>query len=452
MQPFLIRQRTNELHFGSGVNEPMTESAVHATPSAQRAAVADRQARARGSPGNLFNQFLSLVFVLLVSDVYFKLVFDTGLSSGSTGLITTSTAEAIYSRIVVGCLFGVAFLIWWRNGSRSRGVLRLARYWLPLFALLWLNLPILSGDFPVLLRTLNFMVAIATTVFLAASQGMVGVVVRQYYWTAFLASLTGLFLYAANSPFSYFTDGYGYMFTGVFPHKDKASVTALFGTLLALYYLKKGVTTLGLFVLAVQLVTLWLSATLSSAFALLIGILAFAWPRLTLLGTSILAITLPITHSWFSWIAVSLGKDPTFTGRTLLWDYTIERAIQKPLFGAGFDHISSTYGWSQMLLRDFQSDRFFIPHSHNLWVEVFYKFGIVGLLVVAWTLILYPLVIATSKRGDQITVLAFAFLSALTAKSALTVPFLNTDVTAYYWAFFINVIVIAALGRSGEPA
>jgi exopolysaccharide production protein ExoQ len=69
-----------------------------------------------------------------------------------------------------------------------------------------------------------------------------------------------------------------------------------------------------------------------------------------------------------------LGKDPTLTGRTDLWERVIDRIYQSPMLGWGFfafwsspfaAKISTTLGWT-------------VPHSHNGLLELLLEIGIVG--------------------------------------------------------------------------
>lgn len=77
-------------------------------------------------------------------------------------------------------------------------------------------------------------------------------------------------------------------------------------------------------------------------------------------------------------IATFLGNDltyqsgATFTGRTYIWDSVMASIAQSPLFGNGFQQFVATDVYQILSQTDFSS-------SHNLWLQVAYQGGFVGL-------------------------------------------------------------------------
>ena len=80
----------------------------------------------------------------------------------------------------------------------------------------------------------------------------------------------------------------------------------------------------------------------------------------------------------FSWFVVNvLGKKLTFTGRTIIWDKTINLIIQKPLLG---------YGYETPRVFVEKMNNIFYGHAHNTLLDICYKGGVVLLLVFLYIL------------------------------------------------------------------
>lgn len=99
---------------------------------------------------------------------------------------------------------------------------------------------------------------------------------------------------------------------------------------------------------------------------------------------------------YFEEITYALGKDPTLTGRTELWETLIQVASQKPIFGHGLGlffrpeimyEYSSDFGWEA-------------KSTHNSFIDLYLGIGFVGLCSFLWLLIskilVYPLFVKFS--------------------------------------------------------
>jgi O-antigen ligase len=74
-------------------------------------------------------------------------------------------------------------------------------------------------------------------------------------------------------------------------------------------------------------------------------------------------------------LAESNEEEVTLTGRTVIWERTLEEASSRPLLGHGFasfDSPSLDYIWG--VYRP--------PHAHNSFVQSYFDLGLVGLAVV----------------------------------------------------------------------
>jgi exopolysaccharide production protein ExoQ len=75
-------------------------------------------------------------------------------------------------------------------------------------------------------------------------------------------------------------------------------------------------------------------------------------------------------------IFFAMGRDPTLTGRTQLWDFVQGMIDQRPLYGYGYhalfdlpglqEHVLALVGWPA-------------PNAHNGYLEVWLGLGLVGL-------------------------------------------------------------------------
>lgn len=106
-----------------------------------------------------------------------------------------------------------------------------------------------------------------------------------------------------------------------------------------------------------------------------------------------------------------LGRDPTLTGRTLLWSWGVGVGWERPVFGWGYaGYMESDLAQSQARsIAQFQA--YEVPHFHNSYVQMFVDLGAVGLALV----VLLPALIFTKvhKEYQVLGVKRSALLCAL---------------------------------------
>lgn len=428
----------------------MNKRAFHVYTLAAKQPRAPQHANIGVAP-NHFAKILVFGLALLILACLNKFILGTGQNFSAGQIMQQSSADIYFARMSSFAILLMSIVLANITGVSRTAIRTSALFWLPLILFLWLRLPILEGDGPVLLRTLNFYAVIIAMSLLACNKENSNLFLKYLYYIMAIANSIGLVLFTAKIPFSYFSDGYGMMFTGVFPQKDILSTTAALGAILAISRITSGYKCIDIGIFCLQIITLFCAATLSSLGAFIFGFFAIFRPVLLLGLTGAFAILLPFTHFFFASIATMLGKDPTFTGRTRLWEFTLEEALQSPLFGHGFRHVSATIDWMQMLQSEFRSDSFFIPHAHNLWIDAFYKFGIFGTTILALIMILIPMIFIRPSPLFDPNRICYALLSFWLFKSALTVPFLSSDTTSYIWAFCLSFCVICTQDRSENP-
>ena len=76
------------------------------------------------------------------------------------------------------------------------------------------------------------------------------------------------------------------------------------------------------------------------------------------------------------WLLEMMGKDPTLTGRTIIWSYVIPDIYQKPLLGWGYAAFWSPNNPAAMEIGE--SIHWFAPEAHNGLLEILLTVGVVG--------------------------------------------------------------------------
>lgn len=151
----------------------------------------------------------------------------------------------------------------------------------------------------------------------------------------------------------------------------------------------------------------------------------------TLLSISGLFIFLDVGSS----VLTAIGRDPTLTGRTQLWDDTLKFA-GNPVFGTGFESF-----WLGDRLKQIWAIYWWHPNeAHNGYLELFLSLGFLGLTLFALIIVTGYRNILTSLRQDPdmgrlklaffVTSLAYNFTES-TFKMMSTI-----------WVFFLIAVII----------
>ena len=178
---------------------------------------------------------------------------------------------------------------------------------------------------------------------------------------------------------------------GIFPHKNILGMVMVAGVLASLHGLRIG----GGRRLAcvVMIVVFFVAIVLSRSGTSLMTAMTFCGVDLILtllrrggagraFGLLLVAVALPVLLVVIvspDLILNLLGKDPTLTGRTLLWEYVEHYIGERPLLGWGLmafwspsnplaEAISNALGWV-------------IPEAHNGVLELLLEVGVVGTLL-----------------------------------------------------------------------
>ncbi len=408
---------------------------------------------------------LLVVAFALLTHSYRKFVFSGYLSAQAGSQLQTAGGAqsfAILAFFTSLLIFLVVALLF--NQISSVRLLSGLVLWAPLTVFISLSLLWVDDPAVALPRTIQFFATLFISIVICSDARLIRFFYRAFLIFAIGTSVIGLVFYLTGSRWGFFSNGYGSMFTGVFTHKGVLSEVSALGVILALAWFDTArARLLNVWVIMVPAITLLLAATLSSTGGVLAGWQLQRRFRVILWSTGILMLLLPLIFYVFSSFFVLLGKDPTLTGRTILWALSLEQSRDSLVLGHGFVHLSNTAEWAAMLDTQFRNDSFFIPHAHNLWVETIYKFGLVGTVILFTTLIIMPGMVKT-LNNDFSTRASCGILIFYALQSGLTVPFLISGFSNVMFAIAATNLVAASAqttanskkvemknGRKGRP-
>ncbi|WP_425956691.1 O-antigen ligase family protein [Xylanimonas sp. McL0601] len=345
-----------------------------------------------------------------------------------------------------------------RHASRSLG----ATLAFPVYVLasaIWSIEPSMTIVFGLLLAA-NIVAA-----YLMAEELEIGEILTIVARVVVALTVVGLIAYYLGVPQVYHQDHHqrpnilgGIPFRGFFPHKITAGLYAAIGAI-AVCARMRGVRR------ASALAVLGWAALLSgSATALVLfgaGLVAFGAVRAAgkrKVRTSALLIRLAglvavggaLAAANWSHLLMMLDRDPTLTGRTILWDWGMSTWLEKPLAGWGFDaYFRSPYAeqirQAVPVFRNYE-----IPHFHQAYLQTAVDLGLIGLAMVVG-IIVYILVNSYryALEGEMVVGVAIFSITALIA-GAGTVMFVF--VTYNHFATFGLFLFAFALRRLRREA
>jgi O-antigen ligase len=155
-----------------------------------------------------------------------------------------------------------------------------------------------------------------------------------------------------------------------------------------------------------------------------------------ILGSAILAMT------WQD-VLLALGRDPTFTNRTRIWQLAFEYIDFRPWLGYGFGAFwQETSADAQIF---WASLGFKTPHAHNSWLEIVLGVGLIGFVfaVLSWLAVFYrTLRVATAPHAVHVA-FCLAFLAAILIENFSEYEFFRSG--RLMWALFVAILTY--LGR-----
>jgi O-antigen ligase len=152
---------------------------------------------------------------------------------------------------------------------------------------------------------------------------------------------------------------------------------------------------------------------------------------------------LAATEGWLDPLLAALGKDPTLTGRTQIWELTLRQIAERPLLGysiASFWQLSSVAkigAW--------------FPNAHNGYLQLLVELGAVGFLIFAVQLIttlVRSLVLAQRRGGTALwpyCVAAYVFVYNLAEVSLM-------EENSIVWVAYVSAsLAVRSRGRRSTP-
>ncbi|MGM0831857.1 MAG: O-antigen ligase family protein [Pseudomonadota bacterium] len=246
---------------------------------------------------------------------------------------------------------------------------------------------------------------------------------------------------------------------GLFNHKITAGLYAVFGFLLCMS-LKRGVGRIaGCTMFAIFSI---LSGSSAAIGLLVIGVVIYSCIKSMLyyrfsLGVFIAIVLLVPLTAVLTFILAGeqllslLGRDPTLTGRTLLWGWGIEVALQNILLGWGYQGYMGTEHAADYAQTIPQFVNYNVPHFHNAYIQIFVELGILGLMLylAVYFVVLARLYILSSKTAFNFNCYAKfdSFLPLLASLTLLLVSsfFINTFLQYNDFStllFFVSAVVV----------
>ncbi len=196
---------------------------------------------------------------------------------------------------------------------------------------------------------------------------------------------------------------HGGLWRGIYDHKNVAGAVMAMFAIFGIFVLREGYRPLGFSIVILALLFLFNAGSKTSGLLLPFAVLyaaivsSFKSPAMRF-GASLIPLTLLLTMTVGSaafdeinQLLQSIAPGTTYTGRLDLWQYTIERIGERPFAGFGFENFWGTPAVTNTdkpieLSWDIRE----IVHAHNSYLDAIISFGLPGLAIVLFVLILLP--------------------------------------------------------------
>jgi len=140
---------------------------------------------------------------------------------------------------------------------------------------------------------------------------------------------------------------------------------------------------------------------------------------------------------------LALGRDPTFTNRTRIWQLALEYIAKRPWFGYGFGAFWREQSADAQIF--WVALGFKTPHAHNSWLEMALGIGVVGAGIAAlgWLAAFYRTLRVVAAPHAEHVAFCFALLAAIFFENLSEYEFFRPG--RLMWALFVAILVY--LGR-----
>jgi O-antigen ligase len=174
---------------------------------------------------------------------------------------------------------------------------------------------------------------------------------------------------------------------------------------------------------------------------------AFAIGVLGLVGAA-------VSFGFYDQLLAALGRNPTLSNRTRIWEVILPYIARRPWFGYGLESfwlpqgVEANQVWA---ILQWQT-----PHSHNLWLELCLSLGLVGAALAAllWTSALWRVVRLLFGAPAPDVVFSLVLLVAIFCDNLVEYAFFRGN--DILWLLFAAIFVhlgreVAARRRSAAP-
>lgn len=240
---------------------------------------------------------------------------------------------------------------------------------------------------------------------------------------------------------------------GFFNHKITASLYATIGAIACLACYKGAkrilsISCLGLFVVLTGSSTGLVLFPAGLALFLLLNFIRRvrgerAAQGVALFGVIVAALIVGILSANIEAILASLGRDPTLTGRTLLWEWGVKTWLQRPVLGWGFNGYFNGPDAKAISEAIKSFENYNVPHFHQSYIQTAVDLGIPGIVALlgiqisivsrAWTLMRTR---DTQTGAEFLTILSVSIIAALTMFVFITY---NHFVTLIMFAIYFSL-------------
>ena len=112
------------------------------------------------------------------------------------------------------------------------------------------------------------------------------------------------------------------------------------------------------------------------------------------------SIALIIVGNWEN-ILFGLGRDPTLSGRTTLWEVAIDKIAERPWLGYGYQGFWQEGGGAEVI---WQAEGYKPPHAHNGFINMALDLGLIGLFLFLMTIVVTYLRAIPWLRSGKTTI------------------------------------------------
>lgn len=178
---------------------------------------------------------------------------------------------------------------------------------------------------------------------------------------------------------------------GLFPHKNVMTPFLVFGVLTVLTFdrtkLIRWVTLAGILALLIG------SRSVTGLSSAMLAVSVWVWlqlfKNLDIRNSSIFVVSsfsvglfgmLGVAAS-LSTLTSASGKDLTFTGRTFIWEATLNALLERPILGYGLGGILGQEPVTPRSAEVWRAVGFVVPHAHNGALDLALQLGVIGLAI-----------------------------------------------------------------------